>query len=211
MADIDIQEKRKGAVWPWIIGVLALVLVVWGIAEMMGGEGDEFVADTTEEIVVDPVPAPTDMERPAEVTQFVQQCGTPGAAQDDMGLAHEYTQQCITSMTAALNAVITRAQVDGTDLSEQFATYREKADNLTQDPQSSEHAAMIDGIFDDAASLVSSIEESRAGTGGALDAQTDAVQQAADAVNATDPLLEQQETVGNFFRSMAATLNSLSM
>lgn len=212
MADIDIQEKRKASVWPWIIGALALILVVWGVSEMLGGDDDEFVATTTDEMVVDPVPVTTDVgQRPTEVTAFEQQCGTPGAAQDDMGLAHEYTNNCINSMTAALNTVITRAQVDGTDLSEQFATYREKADNLTQQPQSTEHAALVDDVFDDAASLVRSVQESRAGTGAALTAQTDAVQQAADAVNAGDPLLDQQTTVGNFFRSMAAALNSLSM
>lgn len=211
MADIDIQEKRKGAVWPWIVGALALVLVVWGVSEMMGGDDDEFVATSAEELVVDPAPAPMDMDRPAEVTAFEQQCGTPGAAQDDMGMAHEYTQQCIRSMTAALNAVVTRAQVDGTQLSDQFAMYREKADNLTQDPQSTEHAAMVDDVFDAAVSLVRSIEESRAGSGAALSAQADAARQAADEVNATDPLLDQQTAVGNFFRSMAAALNSLSM
>lgn len=212
MADIDIQEKRGGSVWPWIIGALALVLVIWGVTEMMGGDDDEFVATTTEEMAVDPAPLPADdMTRPTEVTQFEEQCGTPGAAQDDMGVAHQYTMNCITSMTAALNAVIMREQVNDTDLSNQFETYREKADNLTQSAESPEHAALVDEVFDDAATLVRSIEETRAGTGEALNAQAQSVQDAADAVNANDPLLDQQETVGNFFRSMAATLNSLSM
>ncbi|CAN5704766.1 hypothetical protein BH23GEM10_BH23GEM10_14710 [soil metagenome] len=211
MADIDVQEKKSGAVWPWLLGALALVLVVWAVAGVIRGDDEDFIATTAEELVVDRAPAPVAMERPTEVAQFEQQCGTPGAAQDDMGMAHEYTNNCIRSMTAALNAVIMRAQVDGTDLSDQFAMYREKADNLTQEPGSTEHAATVDNVFDDAASLARSVEESRAGTGAALSAQTDAVQQAADAVNASDPLLDQQTTVGNFFRSMAAALNSLSM
>ena len=51
MADIDIQEKRRSA-WPWIIGLLGLVLVVWVAAEMLGGPDDEYVASdvTAEEI-----------------------------------------------------------------------------------------------------------------------------------------------------------------
>ena len=50
MADIHIERKHT-SIWPWIIGLLVLGLLIWGVAEMMGGEDDEVAA-------VDPVAAP---------------------------------------------------------------------------------------------------------------------------------------------------------
>lgn len=39
MARIDIERKKK-SIWPWIIGLLVLLLLIWGISEMSDG-GDE--------------------------------------------------------------------------------------------------------------------------------------------------------------------------
>lgn len=36
MADIDIQKKQGPGMWPWIVGVLVLAVVVWGVLEMTG-------------------------------------------------------------------------------------------------------------------------------------------------------------------------------
>jgi hypothetical protein len=34
MADIDVVKKRS-SVWPWVIGIVLLVLVLWLVASMM--------------------------------------------------------------------------------------------------------------------------------------------------------------------------------
>ena len=36
MADIDVVKKRT-SVWPWIIGIILLVIVLWLIVSMMNG------------------------------------------------------------------------------------------------------------------------------------------------------------------------------
>jgi len=35
MADIDVVKKRT-SVWPWVIGLLLLVLIVWAVISMTG-------------------------------------------------------------------------------------------------------------------------------------------------------------------------------
>jgi len=35
MADIDVVKKRT-SVWPWVIGLLLLVLIVWVVISMAG-------------------------------------------------------------------------------------------------------------------------------------------------------------------------------
>ena len=45
MAEIKVERKEKRSMLPWILGLLLLALVLWGISEMMGGD-DDAVEDT---------------------------------------------------------------------------------------------------------------------------------------------------------------------
>lgn len=36
MAEINIEKKKN--IWPWIIGLLLLLLLLWGLAEMMDND-----------------------------------------------------------------------------------------------------------------------------------------------------------------------------
>ncbi len=40
MAEIRVERKEKRSMLPWILGLLLLALVLWGISEMMGGDDD---------------------------------------------------------------------------------------------------------------------------------------------------------------------------
>lgn len=40
MAEIRVERKERRSMLPWILGLLLLALVVWGISEMMGGDDD---------------------------------------------------------------------------------------------------------------------------------------------------------------------------
>jgi len=48
----DINVERKGpSVWPWVVGLLILALLVWGLMELFGGapetNGSTASPDTT--------------------------------------------------------------------------------------------------------------------------------------------------------------------
>ena len=38
MAEIRVERKERRSLLPWILGLLLLVLVLWGISEMTGRE-----------------------------------------------------------------------------------------------------------------------------------------------------------------------------
>ena len=45
MAEIRVEKKERRNLLPWILGLLLLALVLWGISEMMGDD-DDAVEDT---------------------------------------------------------------------------------------------------------------------------------------------------------------------
>lgn len=214
MADIDIQEK-KGSVWPWVIGLLALVLIVWVGMEVLGDDDEEFAAtvpgmEQPADPRLQPAPAPgTAGTAPAEVERFEQECAM-GASSDQMSRAHEYTQTCVRHMTTALDAVIQRERVNDASLSDQLEQYRTRASQLTTDPASQEHSVQLDQIFDDAAGLIARIEESRAGTGQALAGSAERVREAADSFSAEGTVLDQQDEVAAFFREVSNALRAMA-
>jgi hypothetical protein len=53
MAEINVVEKKTN-IWPWIIGLLLLLLLLWGLVEMMDNDDD-----------VRQIPAETGISEPA--------------------------------------------------------------------------------------------------------------------------------------------------
>lgn len=65
MAEIDIERKDRSP-WMWIIGVLAALLLLWGLFELL--DGDDDVAEgpvATESVVTAPVVDPAVVTPPA--------------------------------------------------------------------------------------------------------------------------------------------------
>jgi len=50
MAEIKIEHKQK-SMWPWIIGALVALLVIWGLFQLM--DNDE--ADIAQPVITEPV------------------------------------------------------------------------------------------------------------------------------------------------------------
>ena len=48
MADINVERKSPG-IWPWILGLVALALLIWALAALLGGD------DEAELAAIDPV------------------------------------------------------------------------------------------------------------------------------------------------------------
>lgn len=213
MADIDIQEK-KGSIWPWVIGLLALVLVVWVGMEMLGNDEEEFAATTPGmEQPADPTLQPTDPTAgtaPAEVERFEQECAGQGQPAEQMSAEHQFTQNCVRHMTAALDAVVRRESVNDAPLSQQLEQYRTRASQLTEDASSLEHSQQLDRIFDDAAGLIASIEDSRENAGQTLAGSAERVREAADSFSADGTVLDQQEEVAAFFREVSTALRAMA-
>lgn len=213
MADIDIQEK-KGSIWPWILGLLGLILVAWLVMEMLDDDDDvdPVVTDTQQTPYTAPPPPAQGMDAgmPAAVTQFEEQCASASTTTDEMALDHAYAETCIEQMTAAMQAVIERDTVNDQALAQQLETYRTHATQLTQNRESAEHSTHVREVFDGAAEIIARIEETREGTGATLERHSGRVQEAAEAFSADTPMMDQRDEVAAFFREAAAALRAMA-
>lgn len=77
MAELNV-ERRKRHVWPWILGLLALVLIIWAIAATNNRDNDVVQTapvTTSNEAAVDTTPATTP-------TQDTSTTDTPATTDD---------------------------------------------------------------------------------------------------------------------------------
>lgn len=42
MAEIKVEKKNKAPVWPWIIGILILLGLIWLLINAFGDENEEY-------------------------------------------------------------------------------------------------------------------------------------------------------------------------
>lgn len=61
MADIRV-EKRKTNVWAWVIGLVLLGLVIWGVAELMDTDREDRYGEVSSiETVLEAAPAAAEL------------------------------------------------------------------------------------------------------------------------------------------------------
>lgn len=69
MADIRVEPKRKAPIWPWIVGILILLGLIWLLVEAFS-EDDEYQEEWREQ--VDEAPVEEDVSiQSAEESQYL--------------------------------------------------------------------------------------------------------------------------------------------
>lgn len=55
MAEIRVEPKNNNnrSIWPWILGALLLIGLVWGVAELLEDDEREIEATRTEQTIID--------------------------------------------------------------------------------------------------------------------------------------------------------------
>lgn len=212
MAEIEIQRKR-GSPLPWLIGALALVLVIWAVVQVAGPD-EEAGEATPATIPFDTVGASEAMSDgtaaalPAEVMTFRERCAT--GVQDAMGVEHEREAECLRSLAAALEAVVDRERVRDVPLDEQIDELRARAETITDDAQSTDHAMNVHAVMRDIAQVMVRVAESRDDATDGLRLEAERVQEAANAVSPGQLLLEQKEATAEYFRQADRALELLA-
>lgn len=199
MADIDIQRKERGP-WPWIIGALVLILVIWGIAELVRTDDPDPVAVDATVLPAEPV-MPPPVEEPAEPTpgaRFNAWVRDSAEAADAMGQEHEYTRQGIRRMAAALENLMARDTAP--QVQQQVQRMRQQAQAIEQsDTRSLEHASQARQAFLAAVQVLDELRERPHLRQAGLEERVGSARQAAEQVRADMPLLEQRGQVHAFF------------
>lgn len=212
MADINVERKGP-SIWPWILGLIALALLIWALTQMFGRE-DRTAGVVTDTMVTDTFPAATPMApattaQPAAVQQFAQWVERRDG-QEDAGLQHQYTVNGLRQLADALEAVVQQRGVDAAAARQEIETIRTSANQLEQsDWQSQQHANMTRDAFTSAADAMGRIHQQHyAGTAN-LDNEISQVRESAQAIQPTQPLLEQRDTLHRFFERARDALTTM--
>lgn len=198
----EIRIERRPPVWPWIVGILGLVLVAWLVIGTLGTDRDPVGDPVVAERPVEPAGEPGDrvvgtaggtLEAVEEYAAFAEQ------AEVEPGEDHEYTAEGIRQLTAALAAHVNQNANDSRTR-ERLDRFRQMADRLQRDPGSEQHAGMTRDVF---TSAVDVFESARVDAG-----DVSQLRATAEAVSPDRPLLDQIERVRQFFRQSAKILQS---
>jgi hypothetical protein len=192
MAEINIARKRP--VWPWIVGVAAVIAAMFVWAAVTEGPARDVVLYDRYS------PAGTTGAARGAVDDYLAFAGIGGAAENPaMGLEHDYTAEGIRKLSAALQNLV---DDDGdADSREKFDRFRQAADRIQQDPASLGHADQVRNAFTMAADVIESLDDVPSAA---------TVRSAAESIDPGQPLLEQKEKIRNFFRESARAIQTAS-
>ena len=220
MAQRRIEEKPKGggSVWPWIIGLLLLGLIVWGVAEAF----DESEEVYTEEVVEDGdevAGVATGIDENNNYNDYDEVEGNQIAAvatymnttsdmEGEMGLGHEFSHRALTELADATQALAEeKGLMAEASIKEKSDQIDRLADDIMQDPMAGDHADKIKM----AAMLITEMLEDidmRTNNGeGAAD--LDALRQEAQAMDASTLTLDQKMDVRSFFGQARTVLQNM--
>ncbi len=214
MSQIRIEEKKSGSSpLPWIIGLLLLGLIIWGVAEAFD-EADEEYTET--EVVEDNeavAPVATGIDENNNYKEFNDEAytnymQTTENMEGEMGLGHEFTDQALTQLANATAALAARKGVDdGSSVDGKAARIKQMADEITADPTATDHA---DKIKMSALLITEMLEDvDQQAYNGEYGDQLTQLRQEAQAIDAQALTLNQKDDVRSFFRQARMVLEGM--
>ena len=207
MAEIHIERKER-SVWPWILGLLALALLVWFLLAQRGEREDAFVTDTavTGTGLGFGAGAGAGATAGGAVGSFVAYVDER-RAREAAGLDHQYTAEGLRRLADALEDLTRRHQAGGTEIHPRIDGIRQRADSLQRDPQSREHARLTREGFVAAAEVMRDLQQQRFPN---VADQVEQVRRAAMNVRADQELLQQNAQVQQFFDRASDAVQQMS-
>ena len=212
MAEIRIEENKSPSILPWIIGLLLLGLVIWGVAEAFDDDDDMDEVTTEEVIDEDDYVAPTtadvgnDIDYRGPITSFMDYTAD---MEGEMGLGHEFSHRAMTLLATATSALAEAKDVeDATDADSKSARVERMANEIMEDPMAGTHA---DKIRMSAMLITEVLEDvnARAYNSNAS-SQLSNLRQEAQAITAETLTLNQKEDVRSFFNQARQVLSRMS-
>lgn len=209
MAEIHIQKKKK-PVWPWILAaVVVLAIILWIVVDTDNNDQQRqtAVVDQTEQIQQqDAFTDQQDNQRTDAVDDFISFVQESNA-REEMDLDHDYTAEGISLLSAALNDMVNQLGVEDVDMQQKRDNLNRKADQIQQDPASTQHADTIRSAFISSADIMSNLQQQHFPN---LDGEVNNVRETAQAVDPNTLTLEQKQNVKAFFSSSAQALHEMT-
>ncbi len=201
MAEIDIEKKKNNSpIWPWILGALVLIGIIWAVASIDDSPEAEEMAVAEETYVEEPVvrePQSNLMEEEGFVA-YVRS----NEVKEQMGLSHEVTSSALMKLADELRDL----SAGQGEFTEKINTIEENAREIQSDPQSLQHADKVSAAFSNAAQVVDEIQESRFPD---VDSEVNDLLEQARKLEDNQQLLNQKEEVNTYFEQAAEAVEKM--
>ena len=221
MADLRIEKKESKSFLPWILGLLLLGLAIWGIAELVGEDPIEGLADA--EVVDEAADRGSeivsngntytliDFDDPAAGDRFDDLATEYSTYTEnltgDMGLDHDFSHNALTQLA---NATVALASAHGMqadlNVKEKAQMIRQKADAITADPYATTHA---DDIKAAAVSISEILGQIQQASYPGLEGASQEVMTAAQGITPETLTLNQKEDIRTFFGRARVLLDAM--
>jgi hypothetical protein len=214
MAEIKIEKKKP--IWPWIIvGLIILGIILYFLLAGNNDDMDDMddMDDNRTEQVTDTTY--TDAERRGtgaweetsrdtlnddSVSAYLAHVGD----RERMGIDHEYTNNALIHL---IDAVEAKAAEVNMDINKDLEEMREDAEEITRNPQATNHADKIKETGGKIADVLERIQEENYPN---LSGDVDDVRMALQEIDSSTLTLEQKEEINSFFNEAADVLRSMS-
>lgn len=208
MANIDIEKKEGGSIWPWILGLLLLVAVLAFIFWPRDNDpervaatepvGNTFATDTAT------AGATESMAQP--VSSYVTWAGS--MPKEAMGLDHEFTRSGLIQLADALAATAEKApNVNREQFESKLSRMRTMANEITDNWESTQHADKIKKAFQASVDVFAEIQQSSFPN---MDQNVASVRQTVEQLNPQTLTLDQKDRVKAAFRESADLLAQMN-
>lgn len=213
MAEIKIEKKKP--IWPWIIvGLIILGIILYFL--LAGNNDDMDDMDDMDDNRTEQVDTTyTDAERRGtgawdessrdtlngdKVSAYITHVGD----RERMGIDHEYTNNALIHL---IDAVEAKAAEVNMDINKDLEEMREDTEEITQNPQATNHADKIKETGNKIADVLERIQEENYPN---LSGDVEDVRTALQEIDGSTLTLEQKEEINSFFREAADVLRSMS-
>lgn len=200
MAEIKIMKKKP--VLPWIIvGIILLVIVIYFLGYY--NRGDDVIDDSQNTAMNED--KPTDLiginENNTTVTEYINFIESN---QNKMTLDHEYSNEAIIKLTAAVYAIADEVDVD---VKSDLNKMEDDAEDITEKPLSDTHANSIRNAADNLTNAMQNIQKAKFP---GLANEVNEVRKSSNAINPDGLTLNQKEQVKSFFYNSSHLLKKMN-
>lgn len=194
MAEIKIEKKAP--IWPWILGLILIAGIVY---YFMTRDNDTIVdTEITTVVTTDTLSVDEPMDREDAIASYVTYIDNP-----EMGVNHVYTNGGLHHLIDATRSAAEMTQVD---IEANLTDAAAKADKITKNPESLQHADLIKDAAETITKALKTIQTEKFSN---LDMEYSQVENAVKAIDVKKPTLEQKDAVNNFFNKAAILLTSI--
>jgi hypothetical protein len=204
MAEIEI--KKKTPIWPWIVGILAVLAILYFM--FLYGDDDVDADDVTNdvEMVTDDV-SNSDYETSNPFSEMAVSAISGYqmfiAKEPEMGLEHQYTHTALNKLIDATEAVANTLSVD---ITAELETARENSDFVTKDTYDVDHADKINNAGNIIVQALDKIQNEKFPD---LDESSTELQNSVTNIQPATQTLEQKAAVKNFFEKAGDLLTNM--